>query len=147
MKKEFDVNNLKFRKCKNSDYSLYYKLMTDYIKQTKARDSVNPGDLPEDWKDVKNKLFIVLNNNEKIGTFLLDNKKSYLYISRVHIIKKFRNKGIGSYLLKYFEDKTKKKRLRLHVWPNNPAVRLYKRFGYKVIKEEKNGKLLMEKIK
>lgn len=145
MKKEF---KLKFRKAKDFDFDFFRKLMVDYINQTKKRDNVEPKELLNDWKDVKDKLYIVINKNKKIGTFLLeDDKKSYLYISRLHVIPELRGNGIGSYLLKYFENNTKKRKLRLHVWPNNPSVRLYKRFGYKVIGKTKKGKFLMEKIK
>ncbi len=137
--------NLKFRKCRKDDYEFYKKLLEDYVEKYFGKWDQKPFD--RNWRKSCDKMFIIIKNKEEIGTFLLEEKKSCLYVSRLYIIKKYRGKGIGSYLLKHFENKTKKQRLRLHVWPNNPAVRLYRRFGYKVIKKEKNGKFLMEKIK
>ena len=135
--------DIKIRRCKNSDRELYNLLEKEYISTYYKK--WDKKDFNKDWKRNCNKLFIILKNRKKIGTFVLENHKGYLYLSRFNILSKYRNMGIGSYLLKIFDKKSDK--IRLHVWPQNPALKLYERFGYKTIKKENNGKLLMEKIR
>ena len=55
-----------------------------------------------------------------------------------------RGKGIGSFLLELFEETSPRKKLSLDVWAENPAVRVYRRHGFKVTLR-KNHRFHMEK--
>ena len=135
---------LKFRKASSGDYNFYRELEKCYALYYHTKWDENF--FIKDWDSTKNYLRIVLMDNKKIGCFSLENKKDYLYIEKLHVDKKYWNSGVGSYLLGYFNG-IAKKRLRLHVRSDNPAVRLYQRFGYKIIGKAKKGKFLMEKVK
>ncbi|MBD3252197.1 GNAT family N-acetyltransferase, partial [Candidatus Pacearchaeota archaeon] len=69
----------------------------------------------------------------------------FLDIQRIFVSKAYRNKGIGTYFIKKFENETKKKKVNLEVWKGNPAIKLYKKLGYKIIKYN-NGKYQMQKL-
>ncbi len=86
---------------------------------------------------------------EKIGAawirYLINNSKGYSFIDNetaelaMATAKNYRNKGIGSQLLHLLIEAAKKeiKAIGLSVRDSNPALRLYKRFGFKIIDQGK----------
>jgi ribosomal protein S18 acetylase RimI-like enzyme len=82
---------------------------------------------------------------EKIGAawvrLLIDDSKGYSFIDNetaelaMAIVKNYRNSGIGSKLLSLLIETTQKKfnAIGLSVRDSNPALRLYRRFGFKII--------------
>jgi len=88
---------------------------------------------------------------EKIGAawvrLLIGDSKGYSFIDdstaelAMAILKNYRNRGIGSKLLQLLIEETQKKfnAIGLSVRDSNPALRLYKRFGFKFIDQ---GKIL-----
>jgi ribosomal protein S18 acetylase RimI-like enzyme len=59
-------------------------------------------------------------------------------------------KGLGTYLIDLVEKETKKhklRKIRLKVFKDNPAKKLYLRLGYKLIKSEKSDIILEKKLK
>ena len=59
-----------------------------------------------------------------------------MYVNEIHVKEEYRNRGIGSQLLKLVEDKATEQKLGalyLHVEANNPtAVRVYQKCGYSI---------------
>lgn len=85
-----------------------------------------------------------MRGKRRIGLYELTFNDEILTVSRILLSQAYQKKGIGKYLMKYFETLGYKK-IQLMAWENNPAVGFYKKLGYKIVKEE-NHKYLMEKI-
>lgn len=142
-----DKLSLTIRRALWEDYQFCHKLakqnMSHYIKKYWGgwsprlyRKGFNP----------KN-TWIVLYNKKRIAFFRTKTKKGSLYFEDMQVSKLMRGKGIGTYLMKLIERKAIKnkiRRIRLTVFKDNPAKRLYDRLGYKVIKD-KTTSVLMEK--
>ena len=76
----------------------------------------------------------ILLNDEIVGFFSFDELNDKVDGVSIHMTKKARNKGIGTFYLNYItsiSDKSKKPIL-LRVFKSNPAYNLYKRFGFEV---------------
>ena len=52
------------------------------------------------------------------------------------VIPDYRGRGIGSLLLKHLFDQEKYSAISLSVSPQNPALKLYERFGFKKVREK-----------
>ncbi|MBI2662499.1 GNAT family N-acetyltransferase [Candidatus Woesearchaeota archaeon] len=92
---------------------------------------------------------IILKNNRRIGYYALKNKSDHYYIDNVQISPSMKGKGIGTHILKLIEKqvlKTKTKVIKLEVFKDNPAKKLYERFNYKLIKDKKTSILMEKKI-
>ena len=63
-------------------------------------------------------------------------EENRMYVNEIHVKEEYRNRGIGSQLLKLVEDKATEQKLGalyLHVEANNPtAVRVYQKCGYSI---------------
>lgn len=87
--------------------------------------------------------------NEKIGAawirFLINDSKGFSFIDNetaelaMATAKNYRNQGIGSKLLSLLIEAAQKKikAIGLSVRESNPAIKLYKRFGFNVINHGK----------
>ena len=92
-------------------------------------------------------------DGEKIGGFALapfvpraPMNENYAFMS-FRIEPDFQNKGFGSILIKYAINKAKKegaKRIVLNVSSENPAKRLYERFGFKFTGRFQNTEMVLE---
>lgn len=81
---------------------------------------------------------IILMNEEPIGRLYIDRREDEIRLIDIALLAEHRNKGIGS---KFMEDiLAEGERLRLpvtiHVEKFNPAMRLYKRLGFKKIEDQ-----------
>jgi ribosomal protein S18 acetylase RimI-like enzyme len=100
------------------------------------------------WSDEENKkgfqrylengwVFLFEIRNEVVGTLIITPDKkdeTSLFINGINIKKEFQGKGYGSNILTFVEEKAKEfgfKKVRLCVFEDNPAYKLYERFGYK----------------
>jgi ribosomal protein S18 acetylase RimI-like enzyme len=96
----------------------------------------------------KNAVFnIIILNKTNIGRLYIWETETQLRLIDITLLPEFRNKGIGTNILKKLIDKSNKieKVLNLHVLQNNPALKLYKLLGFK-IKEKRNTHLFMERL-
>ena len=139
-----DIEKLKERKCKLSDYNFVYNLtrrcLFKYIdKYSKWNKSFFDKKFATRYKNV----IILMIGKKRVGYYELKEEKDFLYVCDILLTESYRNKGIGSYLLKKFENTTKRK-IRLEYYRGNPASRFYRRLGYKKI-NTKNNKIIMEK--
>ena len=94
-------------------------------------------DVQDSIKDTK----MIMYKDETIGMFTtcpIDGGE-YWYIGEIYIISKYRNKGIGSTLLK--NEISKHNKIKLQVGQSNTsAIRLYKSLGFKIIDKNDEGK-------
>lgn len=102
-------------------------------------------------------LYIAEHKSEAVGYFALTIRNKIADISFLSVKKRYHNRGIGTKLLnrmiKLAKKNNKASKMRIDVWAKNfPAIGLYNRFGFYVIKVRKrhypNGddKLVMEKM-
>ncbi|TXR53974.1 GNAT family N-acetyltransferase [Reinekea thalattae] len=81
--------------------------------------------------------FIVYYNGEPIGTVSVHHLENYVRFGEFYLMTKYRNKGIGSYILKNFlsecDKNTRVVVLEYLKW--NPVGALYKRNGFEVTSE------------
>ena len=86
----------------------------------------------------------------KIGFFCYEVKFSdHVFIWNLQVSTSMQNQGIGTYLMKFIENEVKPttNKIRLRVFKDNPALRLYRRLGYtKQIKDEGPSIILEKEI-
>jgi ribosomal protein S18 acetylase RimI-like enzyme len=75
---------------------------------------------------------MIIRQNEIIGQILVAPLDDELRLVDVSLLPEFRNRGIGTALLRDLLDKaaSENRRVTLHVLQDNPAVRLYERLGF-----------------
>jgi len=68
-----------------------------------------------------------------VGRLYVDRRKDEIRIIDIALLPEYRGRGIGNHLLSQLFAEANKKSLpvRIHVEYNNPAMRLYKRLGFK----------------
>ena len=135
------------RKCKMSDYNFCYalveKTLSSYFKEYGFWDKDK---FKNNFCDNYLRIKIMKKGKRRIGFYEIskDEKcKNCLYIHKVFISPFYQKKGIGTFLMNYFETLNYKK-IRLTVLKNNPVKKFYRKLGFKVI-SKKNHRLLMEK--
>lgn len=91
-------------------------------------------------------LIIILNKTE-IGRIYLWRTDSQIQIIEISLLEKYRGKSIGTNILTELIEESKKtgKKLNLHVEHNNPAIKLYKRLGFRIT-EDTGVYYFMERI-
>jgi ribosomal protein S18 acetylase RimI-like enzyme len=88
---------------------------------------------------------VITLNDQPIGRLYIHRKKDEIRIMDIALLPEYRNLGIGSTLLQNILERGKSLNLpvTIHVEQFNPALRLYKRRGFRQ-KEDKGVYLLME---
>lgn len=81
---------------------------------------------------------IILHKNSNVGRLYLEEWPSQFRIIDIALLPKHCNQGIGSWFLNNIMQRASKKNksVTIHVEKNNPAMRLYKRLGFKKIDEQ-----------
>jgi ribosomal protein S18 acetylase RimI-like enzyme len=95
----------------------------------------------------KNARFDIIESYGKpAGNFYIERLQDEIHIIDIALLPEYRNKGIGSKLIKQLLAEASDKNLpvRVHVEQGNPAVSLYRRLGFKQI-ETRGIYRLMEK--
>jgi ribosomal protein S18 acetylase RimI-like enzyme len=96
----------------------------------------------ENLNDSSKELYVVVLNDEIIGFILLQMQGSIKgYIQSMGIVSEWRNKGIGSQLIKFAEDKIFKDTPNVFICVssfNVKAQELYTKLGYEIIGELKD---------
>ena len=79
---------------------------------------------------------LICKRNLPIGYISVDRATDAIHLRRISIIPEFQNRGIGSSLIKELmaEAAARGQPLKLRVFPENPARRLYQRLGFSVVK-------------
>lgn len=80
---------------------------------------------------------IILLNEIPIGRLYIDYRQDEIRLIDIALLPTYRNQGIGTILLKEMINKGQKLGLpiRLHVETYNPALELYKNFGFQSLEE------------
>lgn len=121
------------KKCQDSDYEFCYKLskenMTPYVNRHW-----------NGWEDsffTKNFILkrakVIEIDDIMIGFFETEIKDNIGILHGIQIVKKYRNKGIGTKVMKIIHEEMKDKGVReiiLKVFEDNPVIKLYNKLGY-----------------
>ena len=94
------------------------------------------------------KINMIYLDKRSIGYFSLSRHNTYWCLDDIQLLPSETNKGIGTALLSKIDDivfKSDVKKVHLTVFVDNPAMRLYAREGFDVIKN-KGPAVLMEKV-
>ena len=143
--------NINFRKCRERDLTFIYELREDgfkwYLKNLIGWDETQQkeiilNEMAEHLDDMK----IIQYEGKDVGlfTFYLDSNGDG-FIDMLAISPEYRNKGIGSEILDYLISTYPNTRLYLRTYKQNPARKLYMRFGF-VIYDETEDNWLMERV-
>ncbi len=135
------------RKCRLADHDFVYHLVLQLKPYVEKFTEWNKKFFDDDFKRTYKSGVILLKGKRRIGMFQLENKLSHIYVTRIYLSPAYQGKGIGSAVMSYVESVAKakrKRRIRLHIWQGNPALKFYGKLGYKVL-ERKDNKILMEK--
>lgn len=78
---------------------------------------------------------IILFQQQPIGRMLVDREAGTFVLVDIAIVAGFRNKGIGSYLIKHLmkEAAREGKAIKLFVYRQSPALQLYQRLGFSIV--------------
>ncbi|PIR78300.1 MAG: hypothetical protein COU28_02370 [Candidatus Magasanikbacteria bacterium CG10_big_fil_rev_8_21_14_0_10_36_16] len=144
----YEINT---RNCQLTDkkfiLDLYQKTLFKYVaKYYKPSIEMFSERFYSDYKERK----ILLRGKRRIGLFQLSKKENKLLITGLFLSPSYQKKGIGKFLMNYFEDNAKKNKLEtieLSVWDNNPAKDFYKKCGYKIESKKKHKYLMTKNIK
>lgn len=110
---------------KNTIYEYAENLSSEEIK--KINDYIS-NNVP---KQINNYYNIVI-ENKVIGAILLTNKDDGILLDEIYIEENYRNKGIGTDIIKSILNNT------VYLWAykrNTKAIKLYKKLGFKIIEE------------
>lgn len=136
-----DFSLLKIIPAATSHYEFIYRVKKEaygeYITRVWGWDeNLQREFFAQDWQNLKPS--IILYHNQPIGTICISYNNESLHIERFYILPEYQNKGIGTYLLKQLLEKADKKNLpaKLCVLKINPAISLYHRHGYEIIRED-----------
>ena len=80
--------------------------------------------------------FLIEASGTRIGGLRISEEGDALHLRDLQICAAWRGSGAGSHVLEQvhaYARNRRRKRLRLYVFVDNPAVRLYERFGYRVV--------------
>jgi ribosomal protein S18 acetylase RimI-like enzyme len=89
---------------------------------------------------------IVIRDGGPIGRMILHRRNDELVLAEIALLPDHRNQGIGSILIKELikDEAEQGHSIRLHVYKQSAAVRLYGRLGFAIAKDD-GAYLLMEK--
>jgi len=146
---EIIINNQKFilRPTVDNDYNFILNLLKENMLDSFKRHW-------REWNDKsfienyhKENIRIIEYNNSQIGYIDFKFKSDCGYINNIQLLSKFTGKGLGTQIMKLLEQETLNNNLskiRLKVFKDNLAVKLYEKLGYKPISEDVSS-FIMEK--
>jgi len=84
------------------------------------------------------RLDIIVVDREDVGVLEVERSPGRIYLSRIEIRPGFQNRGIGSAVVRDLvaEGRRRRRAVLLHVFKINPAHRLYRRLGFRVVDED-----------
>lgn len=82
-------------------------------------------------------LLLIAHGDESIGRVYVFRSAREIRLMDIALAPAWRNRGIGTRLIEELIDEASRRghALTLHVEPNNPAQRLYRRFGFRLIEQ------------
>jgi GNAT superfamily N-acetyltransferase len=81
---------------------------------------------------------VICADGDDIGWLQISQSGSSIHLDQVHLVKRYRNRGIGSRLIRAAMETAEWRRLplNLNVVRGNPAIALYLRLGFRVVDED-----------
>ena len=142
--------NITFKPADNSDIETVYLLSKDLIDRYENIENINY-DMVLNWvKDKINKSI-----NEYTSVYLDYKKCGYYHFYRneegsyeidgLYILDNYQNRGIGTYVIRTLLNSINEPVMLYVFIKNEKAVSLYKRLGFKVIRNIKDSRYIMEK--
>ncbi len=89
---------------------------------------------------------IVMLDGQPVGRICTAHRQQELHLVEIALLPEYRNRGIGSHLMKGLERECEGKEMlpiRLRVYRHNPAMRFYQRLGFSIVDD--GIYILMEK--
>lgn len=130
-----------FRQVKKEDFEKFLEIKLKFLDEYGISKKTKKFILTEFNKYLKRILILAEENGDLIGYIAgeveKNNYEKYGYISEIFIKKEYRNKGIASKLKDEFLNELKKQKIslcRIDVNPNNLALEVYKKWGFKIDK-------------
>jgi len=147
---EIIINNQTFilRPAEDTDYEFTFELLKENMLESFIKNwgFWNENSYKANYR--KEHVRIIEFKNINVGYMDFKFKVDCGYLNNINLLKKIQGNGLGTYLMKLIEKETLDKGLKricLKVFKDNPAVKLYKKIGYKPIFEDDTS-LIMEKI-
>jgi ribosomal protein S18 acetylase RimI-like enzyme len=139
MKDEFSI-----RPATQDDYQYCYRLTKKNMHELFLRHwgGWNPSEFRKSF-DV-NAVSMVMVNGRRSGYYSIKNTKNGIHIDNIQLSPAIQGRGIGTEILEDLLRKYGNRRISLRTFTDNPAKRLYERFGFKII-ERVASTILMEK--
>lgn len=146
--------SLTYCKAQNSDFERLNELFIEMLMTIYKTEQVNgysEGDMDRFFDGRDEWICKVTDNNYIIAFLSIEvhhEEEEYIYLDDLSVTTAYRNKGIGTSLIRRAEEYAKEigiHRIYFHVEKGNvSAFRLYQRLGY-TIKEEQKNRYLMDK--
>ena len=146
----------KLRKATEADFDRINELfieMLQTIYNTEDVKGYSNGDLDRFFENREEWICVAIDEEENIIAFLSievhHEDKGFVYLDDLSVTNQYRNKGIGTELIKNAEayaEEMNMHTIRFHVEKTNTgAIKLYKRLGYGVEEDQGNRYLLVKK--
>ena len=138
-----DELNMEFRKCKYSDADYILKLKELCIKwyieiiygwNTEVQREKTIHELQKHKDDMR----ILIKDGKDIGVTTFYEENNQYVVGLIMIHPEYQGEGLGSKIIKEYIDLAKKsnKKIKIKVYKENPAKRLYERLGFKIYNED-----------
>ncbi len=142
-------HKFKIRNCENEDYRFVYNLLKRnmYALFVKHWGGWNPKVFRDNFNEKNIK--IIEYKTKRVAFCDFEFKENFSYVNNVQISTSMQGKGLGTFLINLIEKETKKNKLRkirLKVFKDNLARKLYLKLGYKQIKDEGSTVILEKKL-
>ncbi len=147
--------SISFREIENSDEPFLWEMLYQalYVPDGEApfpREIIQQPKIKiyvENWGAETDQGIIAFNDNSPVGAVWVRKIKAYGFVSddvpelTIALLPEFRGRGIGSKLMKelFSTVSPKYKAISLSVTAENPAMKLYQRFGFEVAKIDGNS--------
>ena len=131
---------MKTRPATADDYEFVYQVKVDalkeYIAQTWGWNDRVQSEFHERNFSPEN-MEIILQDDDNAGFLVVEELEEEIRLNEINLLKRFQRKGIGSEIIRAIQKDaaTKEKRIWLQVLKVNPAIRLYKRLGFRTYAE------------
>ena len=134
---------MEFRKCKYSDADYILKLKELCIKwyieiiygwNIEVQREKTIHELQKHKDDMR----ILIKDGKDIGVTTFYEENSQYVVGLIMIHPEYQGEGLGSKIIKEYIDLAKKfnKKIKIKVYKENPAKRLYERLGFKIYNED-----------
>jgi len=147
--KEITVDNNKYilRDANKEDKEFIFKVLKDNMLHLYQKHWGYWNEKSFDENYHEEHMRIIEHKGVKIGYLDFKFKVDCGYVNNIQVVENFRNKGLGTAIMRLVEQETitrELNKIRLKTFKDSGAINLYKRIGYKQISEDDTS-IIMEK--